>query len=145
MSVDLSPPMETTEGKNVLSPKQRQVAILIAQGYSQEKAVREVGMSIRTFQRWRKQPAFNEALETLKKEFIDQYERSFTSMLPEVAMAHRQLLRSQSEAIKMRAVDSAHTNHSRCVREQDTKAEVEELKEMVRLLQDQLKIQGQGG
>lgn len=67
MSVDLSPPMETTEGKNVLSPKQRQVAILIAQGYSQEKAVREVGMSIRTFQRWHKQPAFNEALETLKK------------------------------------------------------------------------------
>lgn len=66
-------------------------------------------------------------------------------MLPEVAMAHHQLLRSQSEAIKMRAVDSAHTNHSRCVREQDTKAEVEELKEMVRLLQDQLKIQGQGG
>jgi len=58
--------------------------------------------------------------------------------MPRVAERHTQLVNSQSEAIAMRAVDSAHANHVRCVREQETKSEVEELKEMVRLLIDQL-------
>jgi transposase len=138
MSLTVSPQVETTGEAKQLTPKQRQVALLIAQGYSQEAAVREVAISIRTFHRWRQEPAFRAALESLKAEFISRYERSFTSMLPEVALKHRQLLHSQSEAIAMRAVDSAHTNHVRCVREQETKSEVEELKEMVKQLLEQL-------
>ena len=63
--------------------------------------------------------------------------------MPKAARRHAQLLESQSEGIAMRAVDSAHANHVRCVREQDTKTEVEELKEMVRMLMDQLKTLGQ--
>jgi hypothetical protein len=59
-------------------------------------------------------------------------------MLPKVAYTHAQLLQNESAAIRMRAVDSAHANHVRCVREQETKSEVEELKEMVRMLCDQL-------
>ena len=77
-------------------------------------------------------------MEELKQEWIDQYEETFTRMLPRVAERHQQLVNSQSEAIAMRAVDSAHANHARCVREQETKSEVEELKEMVRMLLDQL-------
>lgn len=138
MSMALSTQEGTVEESKQLSTKQRAVALLIAQGYSQEAAVREVAISLRTFQRWRKEPAFRAALDSLKNEFIERYERSFTSMLPEVAQKHRQLVHSQSEAIAMRAVDSAHANHVRCVREQDTKSEVEELKEMVKMLIDQL-------
>lgn len=135
----VSPQAETVgDAKDVLSPKQRAVALLIAQGYSQEAAVREVAISIRTFQRWRKEPAFRAALDSLKTEFIERYERSFTSMMPEVAQRHRELLHNESAAIRMRAVDSAHANHVRCVREQDTKSEVQELKEMVQQLLEQL-------
>ena len=62
-------------------------------------------------------------------------------MLPKVAHTHDLLLNSQSEVIRMRAVDSAHSNHVRCVREQETKTEVEELKGMVRALMAQLQEQ----
>lgn len=100
--------------------------------------MRELGMSMRTFCRWKQLPAFQAALESMKTEFIDRYERSFTSMLPEVAQKHRQLVHSQSEAIAMRAVDSCHQHYHRNVKEQEVKSEVEELKEMVRMLIDQL-------
>ena len=103
----------------------------------------EIGVTQQTFYRWKKKPEFNVALEELKQEWIDQYEQTFSQMLPRVAERHQQLVNSQSEAIAMRAVDSAHANHVRCVREKETKTEVEELKEMVRLLMDQLKTQGQ--
>ena len=103
----------------------------------------EIGVTQQTYYRWKKKPEFNVALEELKQEWIDQYEHTFNNMLPRVAERHQQLVNSQSEAIAMRAVDSAHANHGRLIREQDTKTEVEELKEMVRLLMDQLKTQGQ--
>lgn len=134
----VSPLEGTVETAGQLSPKQRSVALLIAQGYSQEGASREVGILLRTFQRWRKDPAFQAVLDSLKNECIERYERSFTSMLPEVAQRHRELLHNESAAIRMRAVDSAHANHVRCVREQDTKSEVQELKEMVQQLLEQL-------
>ena len=136
--VEVSPPTGTVPKTPDLSAKQRACALLLAQGYSQEGAMRELGMSMRTFCRWKQLPAFQAALESMKTEFIDRYERSFTSMLPEVAQKHRELLHNESAAIRMRAVDSAHANHVRCVREQDTKSEVEELKEMVKMLIDQL-------
>ncbi|MDA9149230.1 hypothetical protein N9N71_01685 [Synechococcus sp. AH-229-G18] len=59
-------------------------------------------------------------------------------MLPDVAMRHRELLHNESAAIRMRAVDSAHANHVRCVREKEVKSEVDELKDMVKLLIEQL-------
>ena len=52
-------------------------------------------------------------------------------MMQEVATKHRQLVQGQSEAFAMRAVDSAHANYVRCVKEQETKSEVQELREMV--------------
>lgn len=61
--------------------------------------------------------------------------------MPKASRRHAELLDSQSEAIRMRAVDSAHQNHGRLIREQDTKDEVAELKDMVRMLMDQLKEQ----
>lgn len=133
-----SPQVETVEESKILNPKQRAVALLIAQGYSQEGACREVAISVRTFQRWRQLPEFIQVLDSLKAEFIDRYERSFTSMMPLVAQRHRELLGSQSEAIRMRAVDSAHSNHVRCVKEAETKSEVQLLTEMVQALTEQL-------
>ena len=133
-----SPQEETVEESKILNPKQRAVALLIAQGYSQEAACREIAISVRTFQRWRQLPEFISILNSLKAEFIDRYERSFTSMMPLVAMKHRELLASQSEAIRMRAVDSAHANHVRCVKEAETKTEVQLLTEMVQALTEQL-------
>lgn len=61
--------------------------------------------------------------------------------MPKASHRHDELFDSQSEAIRMRAVDYVHANHVRCVRKQDTKTEVEELKGMVRMLMDQLKEQ----
>lgn len=139
-----SPPAEIKTGAKVLSMKQRAVVLLIAQGYSQEGAVREVGISFRTFQRWRKLPEFRAALQSMKEEFIDRYERSFTSMLPEVAQKHRELVHSESQAIAMRAVDSCHQHYSRNVKEQEVKTEVEELKAMVLILTAELKQQRAG-
>ncbi len=104
----------------------------------------EIGVTQQTYYRWKKIARFNVAMEELKQEWIEQYEQTFTQMLPRVAERHQQLVNSQSEAIAMRAVDSAHANHIRCVREQDTKSEVEELKEMVRMLCDQLAQQRAG-
>jgi hypothetical protein len=45
---------------------------------------------------------------------------------------------NESAAIRMRAVDSCHQHYARNVKEQEVRSEVEELKEMVRLLIDQL-------
>ena len=98
----------------------------------------EIGITQQTYYRWKKKPGFMAAMEELKEEWIEQYETIFTQMMPRVAERHTQLVNSQSEAIAMRAVDSAHANHVRCVREKETKSEVEELKEMVKLLIDQL-------
>ena len=66
-------------------------------------------------------------------------------MMPEVATKHRQLVQSQSEAIAMRAVDSAHANHVRCVKEQETKSEVQELRELVLALTAELAQQRAAG
>ena len=135
----MSPDAETLNEANwALKPKQMQVALLVAQGYSVEAACRETVISMRTYYRWRKQENFSNALAELKKQFIDQYERTFTSMLPEVAQRHRKLIKSDNEMVAMRAVDSAHANHARCVREIETKSEVEELRELVLKLTDQL-------
>lgn len=140
----LSPPEETVKEPKILSPKQRACVLLIAQGYSQEAAVREIEISLRTFHRWRKEPEFKAALDSMKEEFIERYERSFTSMLPEVAQKHRELVHSESQAIAMRAVDSCHQHYSRNVREQEVKTEVEELKAMVLMLTAELKQQRAG-
>ena len=59
-------------------------------------------------------------------------------MLPEVAQKHRELLHSPNEAISMRAVDSAHANHVRAVKEAETKSELQVLTEMVQALTEQL-------
>ena len=98
----------------------------------------EIGITQQTYYRWKKIPGFLAAMEEMKQEWIEQYETVFTQMMPRVAERHSQLVNSQSEGIAMRAVDSAHANHVRCVREKETKSEVEELKDMVRMLLDQL-------
>jgi len=111
---------------------------LRAEGNSWDQIAKKCEVHPRTIHRWREHPLWNETLERRKKEWIEEYETAFTRMMPRVAYRHGELLGSQSEAIAMRAVDSAHANHVRCVREQETKSEVEELKEMVRQLLEQL-------
>lgn len=121
-----------------LTPKQLAAVRLRAMGKSVNDLCVEIGITQQTYYRWKKIPGFLAAMEEMKQEWIEQYETVFTQMMPRVAERHSQLVNSQSEGIAMRAVDSAHANHIRCVREKDTKSEVEELKDMVRMLLDQL-------
>ena len=121
-----------------LTPKQLAAVRLRAMGKSVNDLCVEIGITQQTYYRWKKIPGFLAAMEEMKQEWIEQYETVFTQMMPRVAERHSQLVNSQSEGIAMRAVDSAHANHVRCVREKETKSEVEELKDMVRMLLDQL-------
>ena len=105
----------------------------------------EIGVTQQTYYRWKKLAPFQVALEEMKQQWIEQYEETFMGMLPAVAEKHQQLLHSQSEAIAMRAVDSAHANHVRCVKDGETKSEIEQLKEMVLMLTEQLAQQRAAG
>ena len=128
-----------------LTPKQLRAIQLRVDGNSWEQISQQLEVTIRTIFNWRQHPDWDRELKEKKESWIEEYEMKFTRMMPRVAHTHIKLLHSPSEAIQMRAVDSAHANHGRLIREQDTKSEVEELKEMVRMLMDQLKTQGQGG
>ena len=121
-----------------LTERQKRAAYMRACGDSWDQISKKIECTVRTLENWRKHPAWDAFLELKKQEWVREYETSFTRMLPEVAEKHRELLHNESAAIRMRAVDSAHANHVRCVREQDTKSEVQELKEMVAMLLDQL-------
>ncbi len=107
-------------------------------GTSVENTCREIGIVTKTWYRWSELPAFREAIDRYKQEWVVEYENAFTRILPKVAKRHDELLDSQSEAIKMRAVDSCHQHYSRNVKEQEVKSEVEELKLMVQQLLGQL-------
>ena len=121
-----------------LTKKQIKAVILRADGNSWDQIAKQLDITERTLRSWRKHPDWDSTLVEKKENWIQEYEMKFTRMMPRVAHTHIKLLHSQSEAIQMRVVDSAHTNHGRLIREQDTKTEVEELKEMVRILVDQL-------
>jgi len=118
---------------------------LRAEGNSWDQIAKKCEVHPRTIHRWRDHPLWKETLDRRKKEWVEEYETAFTRMMPRVAYRHAELLDSQSEAIKMRAVDSAHSNHVRCVRESETKTEVQELKEMVQMLCEQLAQQRAAG
>lgn len=128
-----------------LTDRQKQAAFLRANGDSWDQIGKKIGCTVRTLENWRKHPAWDAYLDRKKREWIEEYEATFTRMMPAVAQRHQQLVHSESEAIAIRAVDSAHANHIRCVREQETKSEVQELKEMVQMLLDQLAQQRAGG
>lgn len=118
----------------------RQIAAvnLRVDGYSWDAISKELHLTERTLRTWRKHPEWDERIAERRKQWIDEYENAFTRMMPRVAAAHSELLCSQSEGIRMRAVDSAHANHVRCVKEQDTRSEIEALAEMVHRLTEQL-------
>lgn len=128
-----------------LTPKQLQAVKLRAMGKSVNDVCVEIGIVQQTYYRWKKLPPFQVALEEMKQQWIDDYENTFGRMLPLVALRHQQLVNSQSEAIAMRAVDSAHANHVRCVKEAETKTEVQELRELVLALTEQLSQQRANG
>lgn len=124
-----------------LTTRQLKAIDLRVDGNSWGEVSRQLIVTERSLRTWRKHPDWEPTLKARQKEWVEEYENRFTRMLPKVAHTHDQLLNSQSEVIRMRAVDSAHSNHVRCVREQETKTEVEELKDMVRMLMAQLQKQ----
>ena len=128
-----------------LNVRQLKAADLRAEGHSWDQISKSLDVTDRTLRVWRKHPEWDQVLEHRKQEWIKEYEMRFTKMLPAVAKRHTELVASQSEAIAIRAVDSAHANHVRCVRENETKSEVQELKEMVRMLCEQLAQQRAAG
>lgn len=139
---ELSAPEGTTKP---LTDRQMKAVYMRACGDSWDQISKKLGCTVRTLENWRKHPAWNQFLEAKRKEWVEEYELTFSRMMPEVAQKHRQLVRSQSEAIAMRAVDSAHTNHVRCVKEAETKTEVQELRELVLALTEQLSQQRANG
>lgn len=141
---DISVRAVPTSG-DILKPKQLHAALLRAKGISVERTCREIGIVTKTWYRWLQLPAFREAIDCYKKEWVQQYENAFTNLLPKVVNRHSQLLDSKTEAIQMRAVDSCHQHYSRNIREQEVKSEVQELKEMVRILCEQLAQQRAAG
>lgn len=121
-----------------LTKKQLRGIDLRADGHSWDSIARELEVCTRTLDNWRKHPDWQPTLDERQQQWVEEYEAKFTRMMPRVAHTHIKLLHSDNEAIAMRAVDSAHQNHARCVREQDTKSEVQELKDMVQMLLDKL-------
>lgn len=112
---------------------------LRAEGLSYDSIARAVQVTPKTIYEWKKNPEWDRLLKHRQDSWAEEYELAFSRLMPKASRRHDELLDSQSEAIRMRAVDSAHSNHVRCVREQETKTEVEELKDMVRMLMEQLK------
>ena len=124
-----------------LTIKQLKAIDLRCDGNSWDQIAKKIDVTSRSIRSWRKHPDWDDTMKERQQEWVEEYENRFTKMLPKVAHTHDELLNSQSEAIRMRAVDSAHANHIRTVREKETKSEVEELKDMVRMLMEQLREQ----
>lgn len=138
MSQQMSPTVGTAKP---LTQKQLRAIDLRCDGHSWEQVCKHLDVTLRTMQNWRKHPDWDAVLESRKQEWVKEYELRFTKMLPSVALKHQQLLNSQSEAIAMRAVDSAHANHARCVRDKEAADELAELKALCRTLMDRLEAQ----
>ena len=119
--------------------RQLKAVDLRAEGLSYDSIARAVQVTPKTIYEWKKLPEWDRLLKLRQDSWAEEYELAFSRLMPKASRRHDELLDSQSEAIRMRAVDSAHSNHVRCVREQETKTEVEELKDMVRMLMEQLK------
>lgn len=134
----MTEPSPVEETVKPLTDRQMKAAYMRACGDSWDQISKKLNCTVRSLQTWRKHPCWDQFLEAKKKEWVEEYELTFTRMMPEVALKHRQLVHSKSEAIAMRAVDSAHSNHVRCVKEAETKTEVQQLTEMVQLLMGQL-------
>lgn len=141
MSETLSPLEETVKP---LTNRQLKALDLRVEGTSWDQISKQLDLTTRTLQTWRKHPEWDSTIQKRQDEWIQEYELRFSKMMPAVSKRHEQLVHSQSEAIAMRAVDSAHSNHVRCVREKETKTEVEELKAMVLMLTAELKQQRAG-
>lgn len=129
----------------VLTKKQLKGIDLRADGNSWDQVAKKLDVHPRTIHRWRALSLWDDTLRARQKEWIEEYEAKFTRMMPSVAHTHIKLLQSSNETIQMRAVDSAHSNHVRCVREQETKTEIEELRDMVHMLVEQLVQQRAAG
>jgi predicted transcriptional regulator len=118
--------------------RQLKAVDLRAEGYSYDSIAQILEVTPKTIYQWKKNPEWDRLLKERQDSWVEEYENTFSRLMPKAAQRHTELLDSESEAIKMRAVDSAHANHVRCVREKEVKSEVEELKDMVRLLLEQL-------
>jgi len=128
-----------TAATKPFNQRQLKAVDLRAEGLSYDSIARAIQVTPKTIYEWKKLPEWDRLLKQRQESWFEEYELAFSRLMPKASRRHNELLDSKSEAIKMRAVDSAHSNHVRCVREQETKTEVEELKDMVRMLVEQLK------
>ena len=128
-----------TAATKPFNQRQLKAVDLRAEGLSYDSIARAIQVTPKTIYEWKKLPEWDRLLKQRQESWSEEYELAFSRLMPKASRRHNELLDSQSEAIKMRAVDSAHSNHVRCVREQEAKSEVEELKDMVRMLVEQLK------
>ena len=135
MATELSPPEGTL---TPLTKKQLKGVDLRAEGDSWDQIAKKLEVHPRTICRWRQHPLWDSTLKQRQAEWVEEYEARFKKMLPRAAHTHNELLMNESAAIRMRAVDSCHQHYARNVKEQEVRSEVEELKEMVKLLIDQL-------
>ena len=134
-----------TAATKPFNQRQLKAVDLRAEGLSYDSIARAIQVTPKTIYEWKKLPEWDRLLKQRQESWSEEYELAFSRLMPKASKRHNELLDSQSEAIRMRAVDSAHSNHVRCVREQETKTEVEELKDMVRMLMEQLRQQGAEG
>ena len=126
------------------SKRQLKAVDLRAEGHSYEKIAQMLDITDRTIWNWRQSPEWDRLLKQRQHSWVEEYENIFNRLMPKAAQRHTELLDSQSEAIKMRAVDSAHSNYSRNIKDQAVQTEVEELKAMVLMLTAELKQQRAG-
>ena len=126
-----------------LNEKQKKACYLRACGDSWDQISKKIPCTTRTLINWRKHPHWDEYLAARHAEWIEEYESAFTRILPAAAKVHGRLLLSNDEHIQMRAVSAAHTHRIACVKEIETRSEVEELREMVATLTEQLEQQQQ--
>ena len=135
MPMEVSPQVGTV---TPLTKKQLKGVDLRAEGESWDQIAKKLEVHPRTIARWRAHPLWDSTLKERQQAWVQEYEARFTKMLPRAAHTHSELLKNESAAIRMRAVDSCHQHYARNVKEQEVKSEVDELNEMVKQLLEQL-------
>jgi len=88
-----------------LTKKQLEAAKLIAEGQlTQREIAKQLNIAELTISRWKKQEAFQQAIEDFTAEIKKDIERKLMSMAPEALRQLQRLLNARSELVRLQAI-----------------------------------------
>ena len=111
--ITLSGDSPATAATKPFNQRQLKAVDLRAEGLSYDSIAQAIQVTPKTIREWKKNPEWDRLLKQRQESWSEEYELAFSRLMPKASRRHDELLDSQSEAIRMRAVDSAHSNSSR--------------------------------